>query len=579
MGDLVLFRRLLRQTRPYWVHLGAVFGIGLLASPIALLNPVPLKIVVDSVLGDRPLPGFLRVVLPAATTGSANALLAVAVGLLLAVAVLGRLQSLANKFMQTYVGERLVLGLRAQLVDHAQRLSVSYHDSQGTADALYRIQQDAGVIDKIVVEGVIPFAAATITLVTMIAVTVRLDWQLALVGLAVSPPLFLLSSVFRPRMRRQARRVKKLETSALAIVQETLGALRVVKAFGQEARETDRFVRRSGEGMAARIRLALLEGRYGLLVGLMAAAGTAAVLLIGVGHVRSGALTLGQLLMALTYLGQLYDPLKTMSGKAAGLQSYLASIERAFALLDERPDVTERPHARSIERAVGAVAFRDVSFAYGPDRQALHAISFEVEPGTRLGIVGATGAGKTTLISLLTRFYDPTAGAILLDGVDLRDYKLAELRRQFAVVLQDTVLFSASIGENVAYAAPGAAREQIVAATEAANAHAFIERLPQGYDTPVGERGMQLSGGERQRIALARAFLKDAPLLILDEPTSSVDAKTESAILEAMDRLMRGRTAFLITHRPSALTACDVQLRLERGYLVEATPSLLCPTR
>jgi len=579
MGDLVLYRRLLRQTRPFWVHLGAVFGIGLLASPIALVNPVPLKIVVDSVLGERPVPGFLRVVLPAAATGSPDALLAVAIGLLLAVAVLGRLQALANKFMQTYVGERLVLGLRAQLVDHAQRLSVSYHDSQGSADALYRIQQDAGVIDKIVVEGVIPFAAATITLVTMIAVTVRLDWQLALVGLAVSPPLFVLSSVYRPRMRRQSRRVKKLETSALAIVQETLGALRVVKAFGQEARETDRFVRRSSEGMAARIRLALLEGRYGLLVGLTAAAGTAAVLLIGVGHVRAGVLTLGQLLMALTYLGQLYDPLKTMSGKAAGLQSYLASAERAFALLDERPDVSERPHARSIDRAAGAVAFRDVCFAYGPERQVLHDISFEVEPGTRLGVVGATGAGKTTLISLLTRFYDPTAGAILLDGVDLRDYKVAELRRQFAVVLQDTVLFSASIGENVAYAAPGAAREQIVAAAEAANAHAFIERLPQGYDTPVGERGMKLSGGERQRIALARAFLKDAPLLILDEPTSSVDAKTEAAILEAMDRLMRGRTAFLITHRPSALTACDVQLRLERGRLAEATPSLLCPTR
>ena len=576
MGDLVLFRRLLRQTRPYWVHLGVVFGIGLVASPIALLNPVPLKIVVDSVLGSRPLPGFLRVVLPATATGSPNALLAVAIGLLLAVAVLGRLQALANKFMQTYVGERLVLGLRAQLVDHAQRLSVSYHDAQGTADALYRIHQDAGVIDKIVVEGVIPFAAATITLVTMIAVTVRLDWQLALVGLAVSPPLFVLSTVYRPRMRRQARRVKKLETSALAIVQETLGALRVVKAFGQEARETERFVRRSSEGMVARIRLALLEGRYGLLVGLTAAAGTAAVLLIGVGHVRAGALTLGQLLMALTYLGQLYDPLKTMSGKAAGLQSYLASAERAFALLDERPDVTERPHARSLQRASGAVAFRNVCFAYGPDRQVLHDISFEVEPGTRLGIIGATGAGKTTLISLLTRFYDPTAGAILLDGVDLRDYKVADLRRQFAVVLQDTVLFSASIAENVAYAAPSAGHEQIVAATQAANAHEFIGRLPQGYDTPVGERGMKLSGGERQRIALARAFLKDAPLLILDEPTSSVDAKTEAAILEAMNRLMRGRTAFLITHRPSALTACDVQLRLERGRLVEG---LLCPTR
>src|SRR6266496_2104028 len=425
MNDLALYRRLLRQARPYWLHLALLFCIGLLASPIALLNPVPLKIVVDSVLGTRPLSPALQALLPAAIAGSRGALLGAAVGLLLAVAALAQLQALANKFMQAYVGERLVLGFRTQLVRQAQRLSLSYHDSKGAADSLYRIQQDASVIDKIMVEGVIPFITAAITLGTMIVVTAKLDGQLALVALAVSPPLYALSRRYRPRMRRQHRDIKKLETSALAVVQETLGALRVVKAFGAEARETDRFAQRSREGVAARIRVALMEGRYGLLVGLTAAAGTAAVLLIGVGHVRAGVLTLGQLLMALTYLAQLYDPLKTMSGKAAGLQSYLASAERAFALLDERPDVSERPHARSIDRAAGAVAFRDVCFAYGPERQVLHDISFEVEPGTRLGVVGATGAGKTTLISLLTRFYDPTAGAILLDGVDLRDYKVA----------------------------------------------------------------------------------------------------------------------------------------------------------
>src|SRR2546427_6985986 len=233
------------------------------------------------------------------------------------------------------------------------------------------------------------------------------------------------------RSRRQSRQVKKLESSALAVVQETLGALRVVKAFGQETRETDRFVRRSTEGVSARIRLALMEGRFGVLVGLTSALGTAAVLLIGARHVGAGVLTLGQLWMVLTYLGQLYEPLKTISKKAAGVQSYLASAERAFGLLDEQPEVPERPHARVIGRAAGAVAFRHVSFAYGPDRPVLHDVSLEIEPGTRLGVVGATGAGKTTLISLLTRFYDPLEGAILLDGVDLRDYKLLDLRRQF----------------------------------------------------------------------------------------------------------------------------------------------------
>ncbi len=570
MSELALYRRLLRQARPYWLHLAGLFGIGLLASPLALLDPVPLKIVFDSVLGSHPLPAYLRTVFPSAVLGSAGALL-VAIGLLLGVAALTQLQALANRFMQAYVGERLVLGFRTQLVQHAQRLSLSYHDSKGSADALYRIHQDAAVIDKIMVEGIIPFVAAAVTLVMMIVVTLRLDWQLALVALGVSPPLFVLSRLYRPRMRRQSRHVKKLESSALAVVQETLGALRVVKAFGQESRETDRFVHRSTEGVAARIRLALMEGRYGVLVGLTSALGTAAVLFIGVRHVVEGVLTVGQLWMALRYLDKLYEPLKTISKKAAGIQSYLASAERAFALLDEQPEVPERPHARPVTRAAGAVEFRGVSFAYGPDRPVLQDVSVAIAPGTRLGVVGATGAGKTTLISLLTRFYDPTAGQILLDGVDLRDYKLDDLRRQFAVVLQETVLFSASIAENIAYAAPRASREQIVAAAHAANAHEFIVRLPRGYDTQVGERGAQLSGGQRQRIALARAFLKDSPVLILDEPTSAVDTETEKTILGAMRHLMRGRTVLLISHRPSTLERCAGLLVLESGRIVTDT--------
>jgi ATP-binding cassette, subfamily B, bacterial len=284
--------------------------------------------------------------------------------------------------------------------------------------------------------------------------------------------------------------------------------------------------------------------------------------------VRSGVITLGQLLMVLSYLAQLYDPLKTISRKAASLQSYLASAERVFALLDEPPDVPERPHARPLGYASGAVTFRSVSFAYEPGRPVLRDVSFEVPPGARVAIVGTTGAGKTTLVSLLTRFYDPSSGAILLDGVDLRDYRVGDLRNQFAIVLQEPVLFSTSIGENIGYGRPGASEIDVVQAAKAAGAHDFIAALPQGYATPVGERGLQLSGGERQRVALARAFLKDAPLLVLDEPTSSVDVTTEAAILEAMARLMRGRTAFLITHRASALVGCDVRLHLEQGRLV-----------
>src|SRR5512135_753557 len=566
-SDFTLYRRLLAEARPYWPHLGVLFALGLLSTPIALLVPLPLKIVVDSVLGTRPLPGPLAAWVPAAWH-SPETSLAIAIGVLLAVTLLAQLQSLFNTWLRAYVGEHIVLGFRSRLLEQSQRLSLSYHDSTGTADTAYRIQYDASALQYVAVDGLIPFISATITLVAMLSVTARLDWQLAAVALAVAPILFTLSRSFRRRMRGQSRAVKKLESSALHVVQEVLGALRVVKAFNQEPRETERFLGRAREGVAARLQLALIEGRFGLWVGLTTAAGTAAVLYLGVGHVRAGVLTLGELLMVMSYLAQLYQPLSTISRKAASLQSYLASAERAFTLLDEVPDVPERPDARPLGHAVGAVEFRGVSFGYDADRTVLRDVSFTVEPGTRVAITGATGAGKSTLMSLLTRFYDPTSGVVLLDGVDLRDYRVADLRRQFVIVLQHPLLFSTTIAENVAYGRPGAPREAIEQAATAANAHDFISRLPRGYDTQVGELGQKMSGGERQRIALARAFLRDAPVLILDEPTSSVDLKTEAVILEALERLMASRTVFLITHRPSSWTMCDVRLQLERGRLI-----------
>jgi len=570
MGNVALYRKLLRQTLPYWAGIAGLFALALLASGVALLNPVPLKLVVDSVLGTRPLPAFLRWLVVGRRVNPATAILLLAIGLLIAVAVLGHLQGLASALLRASVGERLTLDFRARLMQQVQRLSLSRHDSRGTTDSLYRIQQDALAIQYITTDGIIPAVGAATTLVTMIAVTARLDGQLALIAVVVSPLLFFLSRIYRPRMRSQSLQAKKLESSALAVVQEALGALRVVKAFGQEARETDRFVRRSREGMAARIRLALLEGRYGLLVGLTMALGTAAVLLVGVSHVRSGVLTLGQLLIVMGYVAQLYAPLKTIGRKAATIESHLASAERAFALLEESPDVPERPHARPIAHAKGSVAFRHVCFSYDPLRPALDDVTFEVPPGARVALVGTTGAGKTTLVSLLTRFYDPISGAVLLDGVDLRDYRLADLRDQFALVLQEPVLFSTSIAENIRYGRPTANDLEVIGAAKAAGAHDFIVRLPRGYETPVGERGAQLSGGERQRVALARAFLKDAPILILDEPTSSVDVRTEATILEAMERLMQDRTAFLVAHRPSALRTCGTRLYLEAGRLVSA---------
>ena len=569
--DVGLLRRLLEQARPYWPHVGALLLLSLLASPLSLLAPLPLKIAVDSVIGSHPLPWFMAPLVPEAIARSAGGVLGLAVGLVLAVALLSQLQSRGSTLLQAWVQERLVLEFRARLFRHVQRVSLAYHDTRGTTDSTYRIQRDAQAIQHILTEGLIPLVSATVTFIAMIYVMARIDGSLALIALAISPGPVVIARAFRRRLRRQWREVKKLESATQSIVQEVLGALRIVKAFGQEAREEQRFLGRSTDGMSARMRVARLEGSYQFLVGLTTAVGTAAVLLTGIGHVRSGALTLGELLMVMGYLAQLYQPLRTMGQKAGSLQLHLASVERAFALLDEPPGVEERPGARPLARARGAITFANVSFAYADDRPVLHDISFDIGLGTRLGIAGASGAGKSTLINLLTRFYDPTEGEVRLDGVDLRDFKLEDLRRQFAVVPQDSVLFSATIAENIAYAKPGATKNELKAAAHAANAHEFIVRLPRGYDTEVGERGVQLSGGQRQRIAIARAFLKDSPVLILDEPTSAVDTGTEAAIVDALERLQRGRTVIIISHRATTLAGCAAVLTLEQGRVVGGT--------
>jgi ATP-binding cassette subfamily B protein len=455
-----------------------------------------------------------------------------------------------------------------------QRLSLSYHDTRGTADSSYRIQHDASSIPYIVIDGLAPLVSAAVTLASMLYVSFRIDWQLALVALAISPILFAVTGAYRRRLRQRSRQVKRLESAALGVVQEVLGALGVVKGFGQEDREHARYLERANEGLAARVRLRLSEEAMDFVLGLTTALGTAAVLYVGGTHVRAGTLTLGDLLLVMGYLAQLYDPLKTISRRMASLQSHLASAERAFSLLDRAPDVVERPDARPLARARGAVAFENVSFGYPGGPPVLRGVCLEIPPGARVGVVGKTGAGKTTLLRLLMRFYDPDAGRVLLDGVDLREYRVADLRGQFSVVLQEPILFSTSIAENIAYARPAASQAEIVQAAQAAHAHDFVSALPEGYATRVGERGMRLSGGERQRIALARAFLKDAPLLVLDEPTSSVDLRTEAVIVEAMEQLMQGRTTFLIAHRLATLEGCDLLLTLEDGRALALRPDV-----
>jgi ATP-binding cassette subfamily B protein len=562
-------QRLLVQARPYWGHVAAIFALSLLATPIALVTPLPLKLAVDSALGSEPLPGWIAPFVPDALERSPAAVLVLAAAMILGVAILTQLQRASTSVLRTWTGEKLVLAFRALLFRHVQRISLSYHDRRGTADSTYRIQYDAVSVPNLVIDGIAPFVAAIATFSSMLYVSFRIDWQLALVALAISPVLFGVARSYRSRLRQRSRQVKRLESAALAVVQEVLGALGLVKGFAQEEREQARFLVQANEGLAARMRLRLAEEAMDLILGLTTAFGSAAVLYLGVQHVRSGALTLGNLLLVMGYLAQIYDPLKTISKRIASLQSHLASAERAFALLDEAPDVFERPAARSLGRARGAISVQGVSFTYDRGPRVLRGVSFDLPAGARVGILGKTGAGKTTLLRLLLRFYDPVEGRILLDGVDLRDYRVADLRNQFSLVLQEPILLSTSVRENIAYARPAASEAEIAHAARAAHAHDFITALPQGYATRVGERGMSLSGGERQRIALARAFLKDAPILVLDEPTSSVDLRTEGVIVAAMDQLMKGRTTFMIAHRLHTLESCDVLLRLEDGRLEE----------
>ena len=565
--------RLYQEVRPYNWHLAALFSVGLLGAPLALLTPMPLKIAVDSVIGTHPLPRYLDAVLPAAVKTSQSALLVMAAVLVVLLAFLNQLREFASSVLTAYAGEQMLRGFRAKLFRHVQRLSLSYHDSKGTADSIYRIQYDASALQNIFITGIVPSVSSMVTFVSMIYVTARINWKFALVGLAVSPFVLLVSRHYRRQLRSQSRKVKNIESSALSVVQEVLGSVRVVRAFGQEEREEGRFMQKSNEGMEARIQQTIIEGGYGIAVTLLTAVGMASVLYLGIVDIKSGKLSLGNLLLVMGYLGQLYSPLRTVGKKMATMQSHFVSAERAFALLDAAPDVVERANARPLTRATGGMAFRHVSFSYENKGQpVLQDISFEVRSGECVGIVGATGAGKTTLMNLLTRFYDPTEGEILLDGLDLRAYKLADLRNQFGIVLQEPILFSTTIAENIAYARPGADQNEIAAAARLANAHEFIIGLPEGYDTLVGERGMRLSGGERQRLSVARAFLKDAPILILDEPTSSIDVKTEAALLEAMERLVRSRTTFIITHRLSALKHCDMVVRIEKGRLIAIEP-------
>lgn len=565
VSDWTLIRRLAVEARAYWPHVLVILLLDLLATPLALLAPVPLKIVVDSVLGSEPIPSFLSSFVRESWL-TPTALLAFAIALLLVTALVTQLQSLVAALLRAYSGGKMVLRFRTQLFRHAQRLSLAYHDMKGVSDALYRVQYDTSAVEDVVINGVLPLVASLVMVVSMLYVTSRINAELALIALAVAPVILLLTVLYRTPLRRRWKEQKQFDHAAMSVVNEVFSALRVVKAFSQESREEDRFIDRASESLTAKLKATLLQGSFGIGAALATTVGTSLVLYVGVSAIQNGSMSIGDLLVVMSYMGLLYAPLRLIGERSARLQKALASAERAFQLMDKSPDVPEKANAVPIKHARGAIEFRSVSFGYGEQNEPiLRDVTFTVPPGSKVGIVGKTGAGKTTLLGLLMRFYDPVEGAVHLDGVDLHDYRLADLRRQFAVVLQDTILFSTTIRENIAYARPGASEKEIAAAAAAAQADEFIASLPAGYETLVGERGMRLSGGERQRIALARAFLRDAPILLFDEPTSAVDAKTEAAIMNVMERLMTGRTTFMVTHRLTTVEQMDLLLEVSDG--------------
>src|SRR5437899_4431891 len=521
-------QRAFEDLRPYVSPLIVLLIVSLLAVPMTLIFPLPIKLLVDSVLGSQPLPRYLTIFVGSQV--SKTLALWLAISILMAAAVLTYLQNLVNVWYSNKVGNRMTLDVRARLFRQMQRLSVAYHDTMGAADSAYRTLNDAPMLRSFGIDSLIPLTTSILTLGAMILVMVFLDWQLALIALLVSPLMFLLTFVFRPRIRAGWRKFRASESAAMAVAQESLGASRLVKSYGQEERKNKELVSHYDASLSASLKVQVDSAIYSLLVGVLTAAGLAAVLYIGIGHVP-GILTLGSLLVVNYYVTQLYGPLRNVGQSIRDIQMSLTGVERYRAVLDEKPDVPESPNALPLARAKGKITFQKVSFEYTKGHPVLNDVSFELPSANCLGVVGPTGSGKTTLSTLLLRLFDPTDGVIALDDIDLKDYKLADLRNQYAVVHQETVLFSTTVAENIHFARPSATMDEVVRAATAAKAHEFITSLPNGYETLVGERGMKLSGGERQRISLARAFLKNAPILILDEPTSSLDVHTEAVIL------------------------------------------------
>ena len=533
-------------------------------SAMALLAPWPLAILIDTVLGNKPLPSLLGFL----GGFGRYELLGIAVGAGLLFTALEHGLAVVDDYVNTKLDLKMVLGLRSDMFRHAHRLSLAWHDKTRTGGLMFQINNQASNVGAIAV-AIPPVLQSIVTLIGMFVVVYLIQPSLALLAMTVVPFIYYSAGYYARRIQPRVIRVRSLEGTSLAIVHEAMEMLRVIIAFGREPYEYRRFRDQAEEAVDARVDLTVRQTMFSLAVTMTTAVGTALVLGFGAYGVLKNRLTAGELLVVMGYISSLYKPLEQISNTVSSLQEQFIGLRGALSLLDTPPDITERAGARDVERVEGRVAYRNVEFSYQGRRGTLKNVSFEAAPGSRVAIVGPTGAGKSTLLHLLPRFYDPDKGLVLLDGVDVRDLRIESLRAQVSVVQQEPMLFSGTIRDNIGYGRLDADDKEIVAAAKAANAHDFIVALPKGYRTNLGERGPQLSGGERQRISVARAFLKDAPILILDEPTSAIDSRTEGVILEALERLMEGRTTFMVAHRLSTICNADLILVVNHGEIVE----------
>ena len=546
-------RHLVSLLRPYRGRVAVMFVALLLATGAALAPPYLAGRAIDDGIGDKDM-GALTVI----------------VILFLAAAVLNWAATYVQTFLINWVGQRALQDLRLEVFEHLQRLSIGFYSRNKAGVLISRLTNDVQALDQLVTEGISTLFSATLTLFGTAVILVLLDAELALITFLTFPVLLVASVAFRLASAGAYRLTREKIAQVTAYLQETLSGVRVVRAFGQEGRHKTRFAELNDEHRDANMKTVYLNAAYFPAVELLSAVATAAILIYGGNQVAGGdGITIGVLATFVFYLQSFFDPIQSLSQLYTTYQAGMAALDKIFELLDEQPDVADKPDAVELPRVRGEIRFDRVTFSYGGDALALDEVTLDVPPGQTLALVGATGAGKSTLAKLVARFYDPDEGRVLIDGHDLRDVTEQSLRSQLGIVPQESFLFSGTIGDNIGFGRSDATEEDVRAAAQAVGAHDFIERLPEGYDTEVGERGGHLSAGQRQLVAFARAAAADPRILILDEATSNVDVRTESQIERGLRRLLAGRTAIVIAHRLSTIRNAGRIVVLDHGGIAE----------